>query len=193
MPMTRFALTVALALLPVVAGAQAIRCKDAETGKILYTDQPCKGGEVVVPKRTEAEIQQDAAYAAEAREREREREYERAQRALQRETQLAREAAARSPASWADSDACRRARAEASYRAATFSASAEEIRTARYNAALACGQPPPADIVVVQPVAPAWPARRPWVQDPNRPAPGWGGGGGFGMPVPAVPPAKPPA
>ena len=54
-------------------------------------------------------------------------------------------------------------------------------------------EPLPADIVVVQPVAPAWPARRPWVQDPNRPAPGWGGGGGFGMPVPAVPPAKPPA
>ena len=107
-----------------------------------------------------------AGNAAEAREREREREYERAQRALQRETQLAREAAARSPASWADSDACRRARAEASYRAATFSASAEEIRTARYNAALACGQPPPADIVVVQPVAPAWPARRPWARRP---------------------------
>ena len=189
--MTRIALTLALALLPALAGAQAIRCQDPASGKILYTDQPCKGGEVVVPRRTEAELQQDAANAAAARERERERERERAldraaERAQQRDARLARDAADRPPASPADTDACRRARAEASFRAASFSASAEEIRTARYNAALACGQQPPSDIVVVQPVAPAWPVRRPW--SPEQPHAHRGGGTGFAMPAPPMPP-----
>ncbi len=188
MTLNRLALTLALACLPAVAGAQAIRCTDPATGKTLYTDQPCKGGELVVPRRTEAEIQQDAANAAAAREREREQDRERTERALEREARLAREARLRPPASPADSEACRRARAEASFRAASFSALPEEIRTARYNAALACGQPPPADIVVVQPVAPAWPARRPWPSDSHRPAPGWGSG--FGMPAPSAPPPR---
>ena len=49
--MNRLALVALFALLPAVAGAQAIRCKDPATGKILYTDQPCKGGELVVPQR----------------------------------------------------------------------------------------------------------------------------------------------
>ena len=50
--MNRLALVALFALLPAVAGAQAIRCKDPATGKILYTDQPCKGGELVVPQRS---------------------------------------------------------------------------------------------------------------------------------------------
>ena len=36
--------------------------------------------------------------------------------------------------------------AEAAFRAGSFSASEEEIRTARHNAALACGQQPPAEL-----------------------------------------------
>jgi hypothetical protein len=66
--MNRFALFVALCLLPVLAGAQAVRCKDPASGRILYTDQPCPGGELVVPRRSEAELAQDAASAAQARE-----------------------------------------------------------------------------------------------------------------------------
>ena len=71
--MNRLALVALLTLLPAVAGAQAIRCKDPATGKILYTDQPCKGGELVVPQRSEADIARDAATAAAAREREHDR------------------------------------------------------------------------------------------------------------------------
>ena len=186
--MNRLALVALLTLLPAVAGAQAIRCKDPATGKILYTDQPCKGGELVVPQRSEADIARDAANAAAAREREYDRALQqREERALQREQLRAQQAALPPPAPPAETEACRAARAEAAFRAGSFSASAEEIRTARYNAALACGQQPPADIVVVQPYAPVAPYPRP----PHRyPRPGHGeyspgcGGGPFGMPRP---------
>lgn len=184
--MNRLVLLALLALLPAVAGAQAIRCKDPATGQVLYTDQPCKGGELVVPKRSEAEIQQDAANAAAARERERDRAERREERALQREQLRAQQASARPPAASTDTEACRAARAEASFRAGSFSASAEEIRTARYNAALACGQPPPADVVVVPPYVPAYPVRRPppRLDDPRWPQ---GPGAGFGAPVRPAP------
>lgn len=186
--MNRLALVALFALLPAVAGAQAIRCKDPATGKILYTDQPCKGGELVVPQRSEADIARDAANAAAAREREHDRAIQqREERALQREQLRAQQAALPPPAQPAETEACRAARAEAAFRAGSFSASAEEIRTARYNAALACGQQPPADIVVVQPYAPVAPYPRPPHRYP-RPghgeySPGWGGGP-FGMPRP---------
>ena len=42
-------LTALLLALPLAAGAQAIRCTDPATGKVLYTDQPCKNGALVVP------------------------------------------------------------------------------------------------------------------------------------------------
>ena len=169
--MNRLALVALFALLPAVAGAQAIRCKDPATGKILYTDQPCKGGELVVPQRSEADIARDAANAAAAREREHDRAVQqREERALQREQLRAQQAALPPPAPPAETEACRAARAEAAFRAGSFSASAEEIRTARYNAALACGQQPPADIVVVQPQEPLYPVRRPpRFDDPRRP------------------------
>ena len=175
---THFALIAALTLLPAVAGAQAIRCQDPVSGKILYTDQPCPGGALVVPKRSEAEMQQDAANAALARERERDRAERQDERALQRETLRAQREATPAPAAPAESEACRAARAEASFRAASFAASEEEIRTARYNAALACGQQPPSDIVVVQPAVPAWPVHRPRPPGADRPLPGLGSGYG---------------
>ena len=65
--MNRLALVALLTLLPAVAGAQAIRCKDPATGKILYTDQPCQGGQLVVPPRTAEEQRRDAESAAAAR------------------------------------------------------------------------------------------------------------------------------
>ncbi|QTD44733.1 DUF4124 domain-containing protein [Ottowia testudinis] len=189
-------LSFALAL-PLMAGAQAIKCTDPATGKTLYTDQPCKGGAVVVPRRTAEEVRQDAEAAA-ARERALQ---QREDAAWQREQQrLAAPVRVPEPAyasaAQAESDACRAARAEAAFRAGSFSASPEEIRTARYNAALACGQQPPADIVVVQPYAPVVPQRRPYPHPHPYPYPGHGDrvhppgwGDGFGMPRPA--PARP--
>ena len=187
--MIRTALLAALLALPALTSAQAIKCRDPASGKTLYTDQPCKGGELVVPARTPDEVRRDAEAAAEARDQADRRE----QRALERERQQlqatqtaqSRSRAERSPA---DSEGCRNARAEASFRAASFSASPEEIRTARYNAALACGQQPPSDVVVVQPDYPVGRPRPPYgFDDPRRPHGGWTSGGGFGMPVQNTP------
>ena len=182
-------------LLPTLAAAQAIRCTDPATGKVLYTDQPCKGGTLVVPKRTEAEQRADEEAAALAQDRAERRAQQAQEQALQREQlrqqTLAAEAARAAAASPADSAACRRAQQEASFRAASFSATEEEIRTARYNAALACGQQPPAEIVVVQPVQRAWPLRPP---PPVRPPQRFGVSVGSALPpqpAAAVKPARP--
>ena len=67
--MNRLALVALFALLPAVAGAQAIRCKDPATGKILYTDQPCKGGATVVPRPADEQLRLDAERTQQARER----------------------------------------------------------------------------------------------------------------------------
>lgn len=187
--MNRTVLLAALLSLPLLASAQAIRCTDPATGKTLYTDQPCQGGQLVVPPRTAEEQRRDAESAAAAREQALRREELTLQREQQRLDAARVQEAARPPASPADSEACRAARAEAAFRAGSFSASEEEIRTARHNAALACGQQPPADIVVVQPYAPVAPYPRPPHRYP-RPghgeySPGWGGG--FGMPRPQPP------
>ena len=190
--MNRFALIAVLSLLPALAGAQALRCKDPATGKILYTDQPCKGGELVVPARTEAEQRQDAEAAALARERALRREdialqRERQQLQAAQAAQASQGTAARPPS---ESEACRAARAEASFRAASSSASEDENRTARYNAALACGQPPPQEIVVVQPPVPVYRPQRPYqYDDPRRPP--RGDGGGFGVPARPAPALRP--
>ena len=181
--MNRTVLLAALLSLPLLASAQAIRCTDPATGKTLYTDQPCQGGQLVVPPRTAEEQRRDAESAAAAREQALRREELTLQREQQRLDAARAQEAARPPASPADSEACRAARAEAAFRAGSFSASEEEIRTARHNAALACGQQPPADIVVVQPQEPLYPVRRPpRFDDPRRPH---RPGDGFGMPRPA--------
>lgn len=177
--MTRFALALLLLGLPAWAGAQAFKCPDPVGGGVLYTDQPCAGGEAVVPARTPEQVQQDAERADAARER----ALQQREQALQREQQRLEDAraaeAARPPATPAESAECRAARAEASFRAASVTATEAQIRTARANAALACGQPAPPEIVVVPP-APRWgwstdvwpphhaPAR-PHVRPPQRP------------------------
>ena len=181
-------LTAALLLaVPLMASAQAIRCTDPSTGKVLYTDQPCKNGQVVVPKRTEEEMRQDALAAQDARERRAEQQ-EQAQRREAQNREAARlEAAARPPLSAAETTDCRAARAEADFRARSNTATAEQIRTARYNAALACGQQPPSDVVVVQP--------DPWGVVPPRPhvnrPPGYGWGQGGGIQPPQATPQRP--
>jgi hypothetical protein len=160
----------AFALLPALADAQVYKCTNPATGKTFYTDHDCKDGELVVPARTEEDIRRDAEAAAQARQDALQREQialERERMHLQAE-QAARTAEALKPPS--QSDACRKAMDEASFRAST-AADVEQIRTARYNAALACGQPPPDDIVVApQPYLPA--VRGRGVYD--------GGGDGYG-------------
>ena len=141
--------------MPLGAAAQAYRCTDAATGQTLYTDQACQGGATVVPRRSDAELRQEAQNATIARERlelqqERSRQLER-ERSQAAPLAEAGRAWATPAATAADSDACRAARAEAEFRARSNTASDEAIRTARFNAALACGQQPPADIVVVPP------------------------------------------
>ena len=192
--MIRPTLFAAALMLPLLAGAQAIKCRDPATGRTLYTDQPCKGGELVVPARTEEDVRRDAEAAVQAREN---AALRREQAALERERQQmqaaqaaqAAQASARAPQPPAESEACRAARAEASFRAASFAAGAEEIRTARYNAALACGQPPPADVVVVPPYygPPGYVRPRPPRYEEPRPP----HGGGFGVPVQRPRPSRP--
>ena len=158
---------VALALgLPLAAAAQAYKCVDAASGRTLYTDQPCKGGATVVPRPTDEQLQRDAERAQQARERGLQ---EREQAVLREQDRLdaarAAEAQRPPPAAPSESAACRAAREEASFRAASVTASEEQIRTARANAALACGQPAPPEIVVAPP--PRW-RPHPW---PDRPPP----------------------
>ena len=81
--MNRIAFSLAaLALaLPLAAQAQAFRCTDA-SGGVLYTDQPCAGGDLVVPALTEEELEQrrqadEEAQARRAAERQQELEAER--------------------------------------------------------------------------------------------------------------------
>lgn len=163
---------VALALgLPLAAAAQAYKCVDAASGRTLYTDQPCKGGATVVPRPTDEQLRLDAERAQQARERglqEREQAVQREQDRL--DAARAAEAQRPPPVPPSESAACRVAREEASFRAASVTASEEQIRTARANAALACGQPAPPEIVVAPP--PRWrPHPRPDRPPPVRPRP----------------------
>lgn len=160
-----------LLLLPGRAPAQAFRCVDAVTGQAVYTDQPCRGGELVVPKRSAEEERADTDRAQDARERQLQRQetvLQLQQDRLQREQDRLARAQARQAAADA---ACREARAAATA-AADSAASAEQLRTARANAALACGQPPPQEETrIVHGVVPVWGLRPPppaWRPGPPR-------------------------
>ena len=69
------ALCVAAAL-SAPAQAQVVRCTDARTGKVVYTDGGCASGTAareVEPRKTEEEIRQERIQAAEALERKQQR------------------------------------------------------------------------------------------------------------------------
>ena len=58
------------------AQAQVVRCTDARTGKVTYTDGVCQGGAAareVEPRKSPAELQQERELAAEALERKQQR------------------------------------------------------------------------------------------------------------------------
>lgn len=100
---------------PVQAHAQVLRCTDARTGAVSYTDGACRAGnkvQEVEPRRSEANIERDRAQAAEALARkqqrlqadlaaarlEAERDAQRAQQQRQRQQQQQQRAAQADPA-----------------------------------------------------------------------------------------------
>lgn len=143
-PLAAFALA-----LPLAAQAQAFRCPDPATGKVLYTDQPCTGGDLVVPAPTAEELERRRQAEAQAQERraaERQQALEAERLRLERE-RLELERSAVQAAQPQNSAACRQAQQNAEQVAGSRGSSTEQIRTARYNAALACGQQPPVEVV----------------------------------------------
>lgn len=173
----------ALCVLPLAAQAQVLRCTDAR-GQPYYTDQPCPNAVLVAPARTEQERLQDSLAAERARQQLEDARQQVSSRPPVVVLPAPTPPLPPSPAvALADSLACRQARDEAAFRA-SVATRAEEIRTARHNAALACGQTPPTEVVVVQQPQPAtvWAPVAPVMP---RPAPPvlqvWGGSGGFGF------------
>lgn len=141
-------LLVLLGALPGAAQAQAFRCTDA-SGAPTYTDQPCPGGALVVPAPSAAQQAAEAERAADAQAR---LQALRATSQQMEQARLAREetqAAVRAAVPPAESSACRAARDAATAASASTSTTLEERRTARANAALACGQAPPEEPTVV--------------------------------------------
>lgn len=108
----------AAALLCTAAPAQVVRCTDAQTGKVTYTDGTCIGGATareVEPRKTPDEIRQERAQAAEALERKQQRlETEAAATRLQAEREALRQreqaAAAPSRPDYARTPECQRSR-----------------------------------------------------------------------------------
>ena len=91
--MLRSAAALAFAvLLALPAAAQVVRCTDAATGKVTYTDGTCPRGQAareVQPRQDPHEVERERALAAEALQRKYERQ--------QHEDRLRQEAAAKAP------------------------------------------------------------------------------------------------
>lgn len=108
----------AAALLWQAAPAQVVRCTDASTGKVTYTDGGCTTGATareVEPRKSPEEIRQERAQAAEALERKQQRlETEAAATRLQAEREALRERGAVSTSpprpDYARSPECQRSR-----------------------------------------------------------------------------------
>lgn len=168
-PLLRLTLLLALAS-PLWAAAQAFRCTDPASGQVVYTDQDCEGGILVVPERSVEQRRLDAQRAQSARMRQLQRERELLQ-AQQRRLTRQNQARAREQALPPErSAACAWAREHAVQLAGRDTASAEQQRTARANAALACGQPPPSEeITIVRPEPAPWRQRPRWPWWGHRP------------------------
>ena len=115
-------LCICAALLGTAAQAQVLRCTDARTGKVTYTDGECSGGtsvREVEARKTPQELQQERELAAEALERKQQRlqaesaavELD-ARRAAERDRAKAAQAAAAAPQpqDYARSPECARSR-----------------------------------------------------------------------------------
>jgi hypothetical protein len=114
----RPAALVVLACAALAAQGQVVRCTDARTGKVTYTDGACSGGEAareVEPRRSAQEILLDRQLSAEALERKQQRqqaESEAAQAEARRAADMDRARAAQGtqPQDYARSPECARAR-----------------------------------------------------------------------------------
>lgn len=99
MPLLRSSLAACAALVCLAAPAQVLRCTDARTGQVTYTDGACAGSasvREVEPRRTPQEIQQERQQAAEALERKQQQlDAEARQSAADREARRERDKAAR--------------------------------------------------------------------------------------------------
>lgn len=187
------ALFCAGAALVLPATAQVLRCTDARTGKVTYTDSACDAGDrsqEVQARKSPEELERERAAGEQAAQRLRERlaaEAQAAERREEREAQKARDAArnrAAGPRDHARSPACQDARRQLNAVAASSARTPEE-QAARLEAAqrqmdfsclgpeayaqaeLARANRP--QVVVVQP--PAWPVHpiRPRPPHPDRP------------------------
>ncbi|MBS0467591.1 MAG: DUF4124 domain-containing protein [Proteobacteria bacterium] len=141
-------LAVACACLP--AAAQVVRCTDAATGKVTYTDGACHRGDVtreVEARKTPEEIAQERQQAAEALERKHERQQQEAR--LRREADQAERAAFNAqPAPRSDpanSAQCQRARKQLQDTLASMGQGMYDeqsrLDTAQRQADLACLSP----------------------------------------------------
>lgn len=196
-PLRGLALALGLLLAATAAQAQVVRCTDARTGKVTYTDVGCDVGQrstQVEARKTEQELANEREQAAEALEQKRLRQEAKAeadQRQLEREAlQAQRDQNRQRPASSADfansracADARRALNAAASYLARTPEEQATRIDAAQQQMDFAClgpdgyaraqanranNQPP---VVIVQ--QPAWPQhhrpRPPHIERPRGP------------------------
>lgn len=190
----RFSLELALGLVFLLAGqashAQVIRCTDARSGKVTYTDGTCDAGQrsaQVQARKTEQELALERAQASEALEQKHKRQEAQAdaeQRQLEREALQAQRARSMerpaAPADYAQSPACGDARRALSAATGNLARTPEEqatrIDAAQQQMDFACLGPEgyaraqasrssQAPVVVVQP--PAWPIR----PRPPRPEP----------------------
>lgn len=173
------------------ASAQVLRCTDARTGKVTYTDSACDSGtqsREVQPRKSPEELAQERAQGEEAAQRMRERLAAEAAATQQREAQQAREERearraqrGTSAADYANSAACANARRALDAVAASVAGSAEDqsarLDTAQRQMELSCLGPEGyaraeaaranrPQVVVVQP--PAWPVHPRPPHQPNR-------------------------
>lgn len=183
------ALCCACAALALPAQAQVLRCTDAHTGKVTYTDLACDAGDrshEVEARKSEEELARERAASEEAAQRLRERlaaEAEATERREAREAQKARDeqrARQSAPLDYANSAACANARRQLNSVAGSIARTAQE-QAARLEAAqrqmdFSCLGPEAyaqaeaarasrPQIVVVQP--PAWPVRPVWPRPPH--------------------------
>lgn len=120
-----------LAALPAAHG-QVVRCTDARTGKVTYTDGPCAAGAAaheVEARKTPEEVQQEREQAAQALERKQERlqaETAAADAQARRDAERARAAAAPAAQDYARSPECARSRRNLDVLAADSSRSTYE-------------------------------------------------------------------
>lgn len=157
--MKHIAVLIIIAGFATLASAQVHRCKDAATGKTVYSDVPCpsgQAGELIERQKSAQERQAEREQADAALQRKyRQQAEERTQADSERES--APVAAGASPAALAGTPACKQAQKELDFVSSIRTLSADEKRL-RMNATIAranaaCGSstpllPEPVKVVV---------------------------------------------